>query len=88
MAARPVASPLPNTGTLSHLRVQLFSQVPSVVAFHSTALSVLLPPPVMHCFLVPQAVSAPPNPACSLLGTNLWSRGLGAQHPPQRLSFW
>ena len=57
--------PLPNTGTLSLLWVQIFSHVPSVVAFYSPALSVLLPPSVMHCFLVSQAVSTLPSPACS-----------------------
>lgn len=51
------------------------------------------------CFLVSQAVSAPSNgletsQAVSALprppspGTNLWSRGLGAQPPPRRLNFW
>ena len=82
MVAYPSSSALPSTGALSLLWFHLFSQLPSVVAFHSPALSVLLPPPVMHCFLVPQAVSAPPTPAHSLLVTNLWSRGLGVQHPP------
>ena len=65
MVAHPSSSPLPNTGALSLLWVQLFSQVPSVVAFHSPALSILLPPPVTHHFLVPQAISTPPTPACS-----------------------
>ena len=49
--------PLPNTGTLSLLWIQ----VPSDVAFHSLALSVLLPPPMMLYFLVSQAVSATPT---------------------------
>ena len=61
MAARPFFSPLPNTGALSLMQIQLFSQVPSVVAFHSPALSILLPPTVMHHFLIPQAVSALPT---------------------------
>ena len=65
MVACPSFSPLPNTGALSLLWVQLFSWVPSVVAFHSQAFSVLLPPPMTHHFLIPQAVSAPPTPACS-----------------------
>ena len=65
LAAHPFSSPLPNTGTLSLLWVEIFSQVPSVVAFHSAALSILLLPPMMHCFLVPQAVSTLPNPAHS-----------------------
>ena len=65
MAACPSFSPLPNTGTLSLLRVQTFSQVPSIVSFHSPALSLLLPPPTMHHFPVLQAVSTPPTPACS-----------------------
>ena len=65
MLAHLSSSPLPNTGTLSLLWVQIFSQVPSVVAFYSPALSILLPPPQMHRFLVPQAVSTLPTPACS-----------------------
>ena len=65
MVASPFFSPFPNNGTLSLLWVQTFYQVPSVVAFHSPSLSVLLPPPVMHCFLIPHAVSTPPTPACS-----------------------
>ena len=56
--AYPFFSPVPNTGTLSLLQIQFFSQVPSDVAFHFPALSVLLPPPAMLCFLVSQAVSA------------------------------
>ena len=66
MEACPSSFPLPNTGALPLLPVQIFSQVPSVVAFYSPALSVLLPPPVMHSLLVPQAVSTPPTPAHSL----------------------
>ena len=66
MAVYPSSSPLPNIGALSLLRVQIFSQVPSVMAFHSTALSMLLPPPATHSFLVPQAVSTPPTPAWGL----------------------
>ena len=85
MVACPYSFPLPNTGALSLLWVPIFSQVPSVVAFHSPALSVLLPPPAMHCFLTPQAVSTSPSP---LLGTNLWSLGLGAQPLPKCISFW
>ena len=54
MAAHPSSSPLPNTGALSLLQIQLFSQVPSDVAFHPPALSVLLPPPATLSFLVPQ----------------------------------
>ena len=65
MVAHPSSSPLPNTGALSLLQFQLFSQVPSIVAFHSPALSVLLPPPVRHHFLIPQAVFALPTPAHS-----------------------
>lgn len=65
MAALPSPHPLPNNGTLSLLWVQTFSPLPSVVAFHSPALSILLPPPVTHHFLVPQAVSATPTPAHS-----------------------
>ena len=61
MAAHPSSSPLPNMGTLSLLQIQLFSQVPSVVAFYSPALSILLPSPMMHHFLVSQAVSMPPT---------------------------
>ena len=65
MVAHPLSSLLPNTGALSLLRVQIFSQIPSVVAFHSPALSVLLPPPATQGFLIPQAVSTPPTLACS-----------------------
>ena len=53
MVAHPSSSPLPNNGALSLLRVQTFSRVPSVLAFHSLALSVSLPPPTVHLFLVP-----------------------------------
>ena len=60
MVSHPTSSPLPNTGTLSLLQIQLFSQVPSDLAFHSPALSVLLLPPSMLAFLVSQAVSALP----------------------------
>ena len=45
LVARCSSSPLPNTGALSVLWVQLFSQVPSVVAFHSLVPSILLPLP-------------------------------------------
>ena len=45
--------------------VRLFSQVPPVVAFQSPALSILFLPTMMHCFLVPQAISELPTPACS-----------------------
>ena len=65
MVAPHSSSPLPNTGTLSHLWIQTFSRDPSVVAFYSPALSILLPPPQMHRFLVPQAVATLPTPACS-----------------------
>ena len=61
MVACLSSCPRPNTGALSLLCIQLFSQVPFVVAFHSPALSVLLLPPVMHHFLIPQAVSIPPT---------------------------
>ena len=43
MVAHPFSSPLPNTGALSLLQIQLFSQVPSDVAFHFLAISILLP---------------------------------------------
>ena len=59
------SSPLLNTGSSSLLWIQLFSQVPSVVAFHSPALSILLTPSATHCFLIPQAVSAQPTQASS-----------------------
>ena len=87
MAACSSSSPLPNTGALSLLLVQLFSQIASVVAFHSPALSVFLPPPTTNRFLTPQAVSTLPTPARSR-GTYLWSQGLGAQPPPKRLDLW
>ena len=61
MVAHPFFSPLPNTSTLSLLQIQLFSQVPSDVAVHFLAFSVLLRPPAMICFLVSQAVSALSN---------------------------
>ena len=61
MVAHPSSSPLPNTGALSLLWFHLFSQLPSVVAFHSPALSVLLPPPMILHFLIPQAVSVLPT---------------------------
>ena len=48
IVARPSSSPLSNTGALSLLQVQTFSQAPSVVAFCSPTLSILLPPPMMH----------------------------------------
>ena len=87
MVAHPSSSPLPNTGPLSLLQIQLFSQVPSDVAFYSPALRVLLPPPTKLCFLVPQTVSALPPPS-PLPGTNLQSQGLSAQPPPKHLGFW
>ena len=43
MVAHPSSSPLPNTGALFLLQIQLFSQVPSDVAFH--------PQPLAYCFL-------------------------------------
>lgn len=61
----PFSSSLPNTGTLSLLWVQTFSWVPSVVAFHSPGLSLLLPLPTAHHFLIPQAVFTPTTPAYS-----------------------
>ena len=88
MGAHPFFSPLPNTGALSLLQIQLFSQVPSDVAFHFPALSILFPPPTTFCFLVSQAVFAPSNLTDQFLdlpsslhtahsspfqGTNLWS---------------
>ena len=59
------SSPHPNTGALSLLQPQTFSRVPSVVAFHSPAVRALLPPPMTHCFLTPQAISTLPTPARS-----------------------
>lgn len=53
MAAHPSYFPFPNTGAFSFLWIQTFSRVPSIVAFHSPALSVLLSPPQTQCFLVP-----------------------------------
>ena len=63
--AYPSSSALPNTGAKSLPWVQSFSQVPSVAAFHFPALSILLPPPMIHQFLVPEAVSTSPTPALS-----------------------
>ena len=57
MVAYPSSSDLPNTGALSLLWFHLFSQLPSVVTFHSPALSVLLPPPMILHFRIPQAGS-------------------------------
>ena len=65
MVAHPSSFPLPNTGTLSLLWVQTFSQIPSVVSFHSPALDVLFPSTSMHHFLVPQVVSTCPSQPCS-----------------------
>ena len=53
VVACPFSSPLPNNGALSLQWVRTFCQVPSAVAFHSPALSVPLPPPTVHLFLVP-----------------------------------
>ena len=84
MVAHPSSFPLPNTGALSLLRVQIFSQVLSVVAFHSPALGVLLPPPTEHLCLIPQAVSTPPTPARSW---GLTSRAVVlVPNPHQRVS--
>ena len=58
------SSLLPRTGALSLLWVQTF-WVPSAVAFHSPALSILLPPPTMHHFLVPKTDFTLPIPAHS-----------------------
>ena len=66
MVAHPSSSPLPNTGALSLLWVQIFSQVPPVVVFHSPALIIYLPPSMTHRFLVPKAVCTPPTPASGL----------------------
>ena len=72
------SSPLPNTGTLSLLQIQLFSQVPSDVAFHPLALSVLHPEPDMLSFLVSQAVSDPRTGQ-----TGSWSPKQSQHRPPQ-----
>ena len=53
MAACPSSSPLPNSGGLPLLQVWTYSWVPSAMAFNSPALSVPLPPPAAHHFLVP-----------------------------------
>ena len=49
----PLLLPLPNNGTFSLLWVWTFSRVPLAMAFHSPALSVLLPPPRVYHSLVP-----------------------------------
>ena len=87
MSVHPFSSPLPSPPQQSLLQVQTFSQVCSVVDFHSSALSALLPPPVTHHFLIPQAVSTLPTPAYS---QGLTSRGLGlvAHPPPRHFCFW
>lgn len=56
MGATPSSLPSP---TLA--QTWLFSQVPCDMTFHFPALSVLLPPPAMLCFLVSQGVPAPSN---------------------------
>ena len=48
VVACPISSPLPNDGALSLLWVWTFSRVPSAVAFHSPALRVPLPLPMVH----------------------------------------
>ena len=53
MAAHLSSSPLPNNGSLSLFGVWTFSRVPSAMAFHSPALSLLLPRPTVYHFLVP-----------------------------------
>ena len=58
----PTPSSLPSP---ARAQTRLFSQVPSVVAFHFTGLTELFPPPLMNGFLVPQAVSTLPIPAHS-----------------------
>ena len=82
MVAHPSSSPQANPGALSLLLVQTFSQVPSVVVFHSPALSLLLSPPMTHHFLIPQAISTLSTPACS------HGLGLIVQPPPKCLGFW
>ena len=47
------SSPLPNNGALPRLQVRTFSRVPSAMAFHSPALSALLPLPMAHSSLAP-----------------------------------
>jgi len=94
MGGPPLPLSLPNVGTLSLLQIQLFSQVPSDVALHAPALSVLLPPPMMFSFLVfqavpappsqflfPQAVSAPPTPAHSRGLTSRAEVSVPSPHP-------
>ena len=61
MVAHPFSSTLPNTGALSLLQIQLFCQVPSDVAFHSPALSILLPSRTRLHFLESHAISFPTN---------------------------
>ena len=78
MVAHPSFSPLPNTGALSLLQIQLFSQVPADVAFHPPALSVLLPAPATLSFLVSQAVSA-----LKTGQTGSWSPKQSLHCPPQ-----
>ena len=71
--------------------------LPSPQGIASSTHNALLPSPSgclcsanpTNCFLVSQAVSTPPTPAWSgVRGTNLQSSGLGAQPPPEHLSFW
>ena len=80
MAVHPSSSPLPNTDALSLLKIQLFSQVPSDVAFQPPTLSILLPAPAMLSFLTSQAVSA-----LKTGQTDSWSPKLSLHHPPQTI---
>ena len=77
MVAHLSSSPLPNTGALSLLQIQLFSQVSSDVAFHPPALSILHPAPARQCS-ASQAVSA-----LRTGQTGSWSPKQSQHHPPQ-----
>ena len=78
MVAHLSSSPLPHTGTLSLLQIQLFSWVPSAVAFHPPDLSVLCPAPALLSFLVSQAISA-----LRTGQTGSWSPKQSQHCPPQ-----
>lgn len=87
MLTLPSCSPLANNGTFSLLWVQILCQVPSIWAFQSPAIHILLPPPKVNCLSNPLA-SLHASHTSMLPGTDLWSLGLGAQPPPEHLYLW
>ena len=97
MGSIPWGPPPSSLPSPTLVQTQIFSQIPCDVTFHFPALSILLPPPAVLCFLVSQAVSVPsnltdqfldpPSHLCSthpspFPGTNLQSRVLvSSPHP-------